>query len=250
MSYDPVELARKTEKMVVRDGDRKFYRFRSAKFYGGIATADCVGCCLRCVYCWSRAPLLYPEKIGKFYSPNQVFERLDAIARKHGYRQLRISGNEPTIGKQHLLRLLELVEQTDYSFILETNGILLGADPSYARELAKFENLHVRVSLKGCDAGQFSQLTGAKPEAFELQLAALCNLQDADASYHAAVMYEFAPEGKLEGLKQRLAAIDQSLVDELEFEYLIPFPHVVQELEKRGIRAKYGDIKTSIQKNY
>ena len=248
--YDPVELALKLEGIVTKNSLRKYYRFRPAKFYGGIATADCVGCCLRCVFCWSRAPLMNPQGVGHFYSPQEVFAKLDSTARKHGYSQLRVSGNEPTIGRKHLLNLLELVEQTDYSFILETNGILLGADAGYARELARFQNLHVRVSLKGCDAGQFSQLTGAKPEAFELQLAALCNLQNADASYHAAVMYEFAPERKLEGLKQRLAAIDRSLVDELELEYLIPFPHVVQELEKRGIRAKYGDIKTSIQKNY
>lgn len=187
---------------------------------------------------------------GIFYSPQQVFERLDSIASKHGYSQLRVSGNEPTIGRRHLLALLELVDQTNYTFILETNGILLGADPGYASELARFENLHVRVSLKGCDAEQFSLLTGAKPEAFELQLAALRNLLDAGAGCHAAVMEEFAPPKKLKALGQRLASIDRRLEKELEFEYLIPFPHVVRELAKRGIQVKYGDIETSIQKNY
>ncbi len=247
--YDPIELARRLEEIVARGDERKHYRFRAARFYGGIATADCVGCCLHCAFCWSRAPLINPERVGRFYTPEQVFAKLNAIAKKHGYSQLRVSGNEPTIGRQHLLCLLGLVEQTNYSFILETNGILLGADPSYAQAL-KFENLHVRVSLKGCDAEQFSQLTEAKPRAFELQLTALRNLLDAGVSCHAAIMQEFAPKDKLEQLKQQLSAIDRRLVQELEFEYLIPFPHVIQELARRGIRVKCTDIKTSIRKNY
>ena len=47
---DPIDLAERTEK-VIRSGDnRKYYRFRPAPYYGGIATADCVGCCLRCLF--------------------------------------------------------------------------------------------------------------------------------------------------------------------------------------------------------
>jgi uncharacterized Fe-S cluster-containing radical SAM superfamily protein len=248
--YDPVELAEKLKKIVVRDDGRKYYRFRAARFYGGIATADCVGCCLRCAFCWSRAPLINPERVGRFYSPKEVLGKLDSIASKHGYSQLRVSGNEPTIGRQHLLKLLELVERTSYRFILETNGILLGADAGYARELARFENLHVRVSLKGCDPQQFSKLTGAEPEAFELQLTALQNLLDAGASCHAAIMQEFAPPEKLGGLKQRLASIDRSLTQELEFEYLIPFSHVVRELARRGIKVKSKNVGACIRKNY
>jgi len=248
--YDPIELAGRLEEIVARGDERKYYRFRAARFYGGIATADCVGCCLRCAFCWSRAPLTNPERVGRFYNPEQVFTELNTIAKKHGYSQLRISGNEPTIGRRHLLCLLGLVEKTDYSFILETNGILLGADPIYAQTLGKFEKLHVRVSLKGCDAEQFSQLTGAEPRAFELQLAALRNLLDAGVGCHAAIMQEFAPKDKLDQLKQRLSAIDRSLAQELEFEYLIPFPHVIQGLAKRGVLVKFNDIKTSIRKNY
>jgi len=248
--YDPLEVARKIEALVTRNDQRKYYRFRAARFYGGIATADCVGCCLYCAYCWSRAPLKNPGGVGHFYSPAQVLEKLDSIASKHGYSQLRVSGNEPTIGRQHLLGLLELVDQTNYTFILETNGILLGADAGYAEELARFENLHVRVSLKGCDAEQFSLLTGAKPEAFELQLSALRNLLDAGAGCHPAVMEEFAPPEKLEALRRRLASIDRRLERELEFEYLIPFPFVVRELARRGIHVRAGDLRACIEKNY
>ncbi len=191
-----------------------------------------------------------PERVGRFYSPQEVFNKLDSIARRHGYSQLRVSGNEPTIGRQHLLNLLDLVEQTGYRFILETNGILIGGDASYAQALAEFKRLHVRVSLKGCDAEQFLLLTGAKPEAFELQLAALRNMINAGASCHAAVMQEFAPEGKLVTLKKRLAEIDTRLVDNLEFEYLIPFPHVVRELARHEINVRCGGLRESIRRNY
>lgn len=248
--YDPLEISAKVEKIVTRDGERKYYRFRPAPFYGGIATADCVGCNLSCAFCWSLSPRQNPEKAGHFYSPEQVSDKLCAIASKRGFSQLRVSGNEPTIGKQHLLRLLELVGQTSYTFILETNGILLGADASYARAMPSFENLHVRISLKGCDSEQFSLLTGARPEAFTLQLTALRNLLDAGVKCHAAIMQEFAPDEKLAVLKEQLAAIDRRLVQGLEFEYLISFPHVVRELAKRGVHVKSGGVVESIRKNY
>lgn len=236
--YDPVKVSKKIEKIVVQGELRKYYRFRPARYYGGIATADCVGCNLSCVFCWSKAPRENPSKAWKFYSPEQAFNRIDAIASKHGYSQLRVSGNEPTIGKQHLLKLLELVEQTDYRFILETNGILLGYDLAYARDISSFKCVHARISFKGCDSEQFTLLTGAKPEAFELQLDALRNLIDAGGSTHAAVMKEFAPEEKLASLKKRLREINPRLVHDLEFEYLIPFPHVMRQLARLGIHIR------------
>jgi uncharacterized Fe-S cluster-containing radical SAM superfamily protein len=46
---------------------------------------------------------------------------------------------------------------------LETNGILIGEDATYAQELALYPFLHVRVSLKGCTEEEFARLTGADP---------------------------------------------------------------------------------------
>ena len=54
-----------------------------------------------------------------------------------------------------MLKLLELVDQSDYTYVLETNGMSLGDDSAYVRELKRFKNLHVRVSMKGCDAKEF-----------------------------------------------------------------------------------------------
>src|SRR5512135_1489939 len=130
--FDPVELASHTVKIVCRDNTRKYYRFRPAPFYGGIATADCVGCCLKCLFCWSWQFIIQPEKVGRFYSPEEVVRNLLSIVRKKGFNQVRISGNEPTLHRSHLLQVLQLIPK-EIHFILETNGILIGHDPSYAR---------------------------------------------------------------------------------------------------------------------
>jgi uncharacterized Fe-S cluster-containing radical SAM superfamily protein len=62
--YDPLELGRQTAGMGCRGTARKYYRFRPARFYGGIATADCLGCNLRCAFCWAWAQLHRVQKLG------------------------------------------------------------------------------------------------------------------------------------------------------------------------------------------
>lgn len=183
--FDPIELSEKIEKIVCREEERKYYRFRATRFYGGIATADVVGCNLRCRFCWSGNSVWNPRKTGRFYSPQEVAEKLRTIAEDKGFIKMRISGGEPTIGKEHLISLLEKVPQ-NLLFILETNGILLGADRDYVKELSKFRNLHVRVSLKGCDEREFNLLTGAK--GFEYQIKSLEYLKREKVSFNIALV--------------------------------------------------------------
>lgn len=232
---DPLELARATEQIVVRNFARKYYRLaRPARWYGGIATADVVGCNLRCAFCWSGKPRDEPERCGKFYTPEQVFQALHCCAQRYAYRQLRLSGNEPTIGRQHLLALLELVEQEGYAFILETNGILIGNDSSYAKQLSKFSCLHVRVSLKGTTEAEFAKLTSARPECFQLQLKALQHLLDAGVACHAAVMLSFSTKQTHEQLLERLKSIDERI--EVESEYVFMYPHVIKRLKSAKLK--------------
>jgi uncharacterized Fe-S cluster-containing radical SAM superfamily protein len=234
---DPIALSKETEGIVTKNRLRKYYRVaRPGRWYGGIATADCVGCCLRCVFCWSGVPRDAPERCGRFYSPQQVFDALVRCARKHGYGLLRVSGNEPTLGREHLLRLLELVDQTDFEFILETNGILIGHEKSYAKSLAGFDCLHVRVSLKGTNEQEFSRLTLAAPHAFELQLNSLRNLLDAGVSCHPAVMLSFSQKEDYRRLLDRLREIDPSLARSVEEEYVFLYSHVRKRLMDAGVK--------------
>jgi len=235
-AYDPLELAARVRPVVSAGNLRRYYRIaRPGRWYGGIATADCCGCCLKCVFCWSGLPRDHPE-IGELYEPAEVFRRLDSCASKHGYGLLRVSGNEPTLCPEHLLELLQLVEESKYRFILETNGILI--DRNYARKLSSFRRLHVRVSLKGTNEQEFSRLTGSIPSSFNLQLSALKHLLDEGVSCHPAVMLSFSEPGGLEGLKARLADIDPKLPGQLEEEYVFLYPHVSERLKKAGLAPK------------
>lgn len=227
--FDPLEKTREIEKLVVQNSKRRYYRLaRVDKWYGGIVTSDCLGCNLKCVFCWS-GQRDYPES-GRFYSPKEIFQVLTTYAGKFGYHQLRISGNEPTIAKEHLLKLLELFDETNYTFILETNGILIGYDKSFAKDLARFKCLQVRVSIKGTNEEEFSMLTGAKPEAFNLQLKALENLLDYNVRCSPAVMLSFSPEENFKRLSKRIKKFGR--FEEIEKEYVILYPITVERLRK------------------
>jgi uncharacterized Fe-S cluster-containing radical SAM superfamily protein len=230
---DPIALAERLQEVIGSAEKRKYYRFRPAPYYGGIATADCVGCCLRCLFCWSWHIIVQPEKVGRFYSPEEVVRNLLSIARKNGFQRIRISGNEPTLHRSHLLKVLQLIPK-EFHFILETNGILIGYDPSYAKELSPFNNLSVRVSLKGACPENFARLTGAKPEGFELQLKALEHLLGEGVDCFPAVIANFSSQEELQRLRQRLKEILPDFAD-FEEENLILYPFVQENLQKGGL---------------
>ena len=231
--YDPVKRADETARIISRGNGRRYYRFRPARFYGGIATADCLGCCLRCLFCWSWDKVLKPDRYGKFYSPHQVAGKLTTIAYKKGFRHVRISGNEPTLARDHLMQVLEQIPR-DLLFILETNGILIGHDITYARDLSTFENLYVRVSMKGTNEDDFMRLTGAEPTGFELQIQALKNLVRFNISTHPAVMVSFSSAENIKALRMRLKEIDEDFED-FEAEELALYGKVEERLLKAGL---------------
>lgn len=245
MSYDSIQRHLAIEKLVTRPGsegqEKKYYRFRPARWYGGIVTADCAGCGLLCRFCWVRdSVMLHPAETGRFYTPEQVAENLAALAGKCGFNQLRVSGGEPTIGKAHLLKLLDLLKDKGFSFILETNGIPIGYDENYARDLARYDFVHARVSLKGCTNQEFSVLTGANPGGFELQLRSLEKLTKAGVKCHPSVMVSFSNEENLRNLEQRLVRIHPDLAERMEIEELILYPHVLQRIQKYGLKHVSG----------
>ena len=239
--YDPLARHRAIEKLVVRDREdvqeRKYWRFRFDRWYGGIVTADAVGCGLVCKYCWvSDAVMFQPAKIGRFYSPKTVAKTLVKMAEKRALKQLRVSGGEPTIGRRHLLQLLNHLEGRQLLFMLETNGILIGSNLQYAEDLSKHRFLHVRVSLKGCNEDEFAKLTSAKPEGFTLQLKALKNLSQAGVRCHPAVMMSFSAHESAHQLVERLKSISLELAEDLEVEELILYPKVKRKIERHGLK--------------
>ncbi len=236
---DPLRLAKVTEEIICRkEGDtvfRRYWRFRGGRWYGGIATADCVGCNLRCKFCGPILMMFKTRKLGDFKSPKEVARILVKIARRRKYRYLRISGGEPTLCFEHLIQLISELRDYPYTFILETNGILLGAKKELADALAEFDNIHVRVSLKGADEHEFAELTMASSNFFEYQLNALRHLLDAGVSCHPAVVASFTTREKIELLRERLYKISPYLAESLEIEYIVLYPHVIESLLKHDL---------------
>jgi len=232
--YNPLKLAKDTETIVCRGDSRKYTKFYCVGVYGGISTAYTVGCDLRCIFCWVEWSRDFPEQHGKFYTPQQVFERLVFNARKRRISKLRISGGEPTLGKEHLLKVLDLINATDYSFILETNGILFGQDKEYVESLRKYKNVYIRLCLKAGTPEGFQRRTGASGEFYELPYKGIENLMDAGLKFHAACMNDptLMPRDENQVMLRKLKELDYQ--DYLEEEMCDPYFTSVKRLEKAG----------------
>ncbi len=216
MLFDPLERAGVVSRQVCRGVLRKYYRFRATRFYGGSATADCVGCNLKCFYCWSGRVRDRPwlDYMG-FFSPGEVASRLLEIAGRRGFRILRISGNEPLLCREHLIRVLECLADRmgGRIFVLETNGTLLNYET--ARMLRPFKDfIHVRVSMKGACEREFNMVTGAK--GFNLQVKALENLYNAGISCNAAIMAELTTVETLMKVRETVKRANPKAWVELE----------------------------------
>ncbi|MFO7795373.1 MAG: radical SAM protein [Promethearchaeati archaeon] len=215
---DPLDLTEKVERYVCKDHLRKYYRFRKTRFYGGCATADCLGCNLRCIHCWAQKKVWNPKLFGEFYQPKKVCQKL----LQFNQSSIRISGGEPTLCKSHLFKVIELIPK-EILFILETNGILL--DEFYVEQLSKYKNLYVRVSLKGVNEDSFQKITGAKGEFFQKQLKALRLLEKYNINLRAAIIPDLFEKKDISKLK----------IPNLEFESLIEYPFVKKALKDEKI---------------
>lgn len=236
--YDPIILAKKTEEIVVKGNQRKYVQLgRHLRFYGGTSSATEVGCNLRCKFCFSQEPVWKPAFTGQFFTPQEVFDGLVSNAKKYGNKIISASASEGTLGREHLFELLRLVDETDYVYVLETNGMTLGADVEYCRALAQFNNLHVRVSIKGCNEEEFHTLTGAKKEAYALPYQALKNLVDAGVSVNACLMVSFSDENTMKQAREKLFDTHPGLLKSLELERIKQFPRVRARLNKNNLKA-------------
>lgn len=242
---DPFKLADIVEKQVtrVKNGvlERRYYRFRGGRWYGGTATGDVVGCNLRCKFCWSWRYSFYGNK-GWFEAPISAFNKLISIVDRGRYKYMRLSGGEPTIGIGHLYELLDFIEDTNYVFILETNGLLIGKNLDYAESLINYSKLIVRVSFKGCTSQEFEYLTGASAEFYDYQFRALENLIISGGkpcrNFYPAVMLSFSSNESYTEFKRRLMEIHPSLAECIDEEYVILYPHVNELLKKNKLTPR------------
>jgi uncharacterized Fe-S cluster-containing radical SAM superfamily protein len=229
LPFDPLARAAEMEAVVMQDKKRKYYRFRASHHYGGIVTADAVGCPFLCAYCWNYRRNEFPERFGEYYAAEAVVEKLTSIARGKGIRLFRISGAEPVLGPASFDHLLQVI--TAGRFIIETNGLILGARPDLAEQLGGL-NVAVRISIKGWDGQSFERLSSAKREFFKYPLIALKTLLGAGVDAWPAVMGDlFGTEGT-----RCVAALmeEMGIRTRIETEYLERYPSVVSNMRQRG----------------
>lgn len=227
--FDPDRRAADVETMVMRGGKRKYYRFRASRHYGGIVTADVVGCSFLCAYCWNYGRNECPEKYGKYYAARDVVAKLAAIAQIKGISQFRMSGAEPILGTASFDHLLQVARAG--RFIIETNGLVLGYHPELVDRL-KGKDVAVRVSIKGWDTESFERLSGAKAKFFEYPFIALKRMIASGINAWPAIMGDlFGGEGICQ-LKERMDAMD--IHTHIETEYLERYPFVIGNLKRRG----------------
>lgn len=238
--FDPLKRSEEVENLVTSGDKRLYYRFRPAPYYGGIATADAVGCSFLCVYCWNYNRNLYPERFKEFYTPQQVADKLLHIAYKKSFRLFRISGAEPILGEKtftHLIEVLRLINQSkpDSSFILETNGFYLGYRVDILEKFQEFSNLGVRICLKGVDKESFEQTTGAKKDFYRFPLIALRELEGLGIRAWPALMGDLFSREEISKFESFLR--ENGIRSELELEFLETYPFVLKNMKKRKIRC-------------
>jgi len=238
--FDPVERAAEVERLVMKDGKRLYYRFRAAPYYGGIATADAIGCSFLCAYCWNYSRNLNPARFNKFYSAQEVAANLLKIARKRSFHLFRITGSEPLLGEaslEHLIGVLKIIfqEQPRSVFILETNGFFLGCRKDLIEKLI-FKNLWIRISLKGVDEESFELISGAKREFFRYPLVALKELEKEGMKAWPAVMRDLFGDEDIGRLEKVLE--EHEIGAGLEGEMLEEYPFVTENMKKRNIQIR------------
>jgi uncharacterized Fe-S cluster-containing radical SAM superfamily protein len=237
LPFDPVQRSEEAEKVVMKGGMRLYYKFRAAPYYGGIATADAVGCSFLCAYCWNYARNENPSRFGRLHSPEEVAGNLLRIARRRSYKLFRITGSEPVLGEdsfRHLLEVIKIIfrEEPRSRFVMETNGLMLGLNPELGEKL-QFENLLVRIALKGTDPLSFEKITGAKKDFFSYTLLALKNLERLKVRAWPALMEDLFSEAEIKNLRDMLS--ESGVRAELELESLEPYPFVLENMRRRSI---------------
>ena len=238
--FDPIKRSGDVEDQVTKNGKRLYYRFRPAPYYGGIATADAVGCSFLCAYCWNYNRNLYPERFKEFYSPQQVSDKLLHIAKRKAFHLFRISGAEPVLGEKtfaHLIEVLKLLKQhkPDSLFILETNGFYLGYRKDLVAKFQEFPNLRIRVCLKGVDQESFEKITGAKKDFYRFPLIALRELDALEINAWPALMGDLFANEEISKFERSLK--EYGIRSELEMEFLEAYPFVLENLKNRKIKV-------------
>ena len=114
----------------------------------------------------------------------------------------------------------------------------IGHDAEFAKELSRFCNLHVRVSIKGTNKEEYVRLTGAMSSSYDLPYKALEHLMAAGVSCNVCLSISFSSPDNIKNAEERLAEIRPGLLKSLEKEHITLFPKVYQRLKNLNMMPK------------
>jgi uncharacterized Fe-S cluster-containing radical SAM superfamily protein len=239
--FDPVARAQEVESLVMQGDKRRYFRFRHAKFYGGIVTADASGCNLLCAYCWNIVRNSDIETINdRLYSPKEVAEKIADLQQKTGMDKCRVSGCEPILGNasaKHLGDVLRRCHGSDK--IIETNGIMIGYEPDLLRHIPS--DAYIRITLKADSKKSFAAITGAKASSFKYQLIAIKELIASKRKFCIGMMKQFVDIEKLsvELVKQGVEFGEK--MPGVDIDGLLYYPQSTKSMKDRGVKPLYGN---------
>ena len=223
--FDPIGRSGEIEALVMHGDRRLYYRFRSSRHYGGVVTADAVGCNILCAYCWNYRSNLNPAQ-GDFRSPGEVVPELRTEAGRTGIRNFRISGAEPILGSRSAGHLAEVLRAFPGRFIVETNGIMLGYSPDLI-DLLLPHHPYIRLTIKGDSPERFQEIIGADGAAFQYQLNAVRELRHRGGIFRIAAMAGAVSARMLTQIFPQ---------EEIEWEECRDFGNAERNLIDRGVR--------------
>jgi uncharacterized Fe-S cluster-containing radical SAM superfamily protein len=236
--FDPIQRSKDVESLVMQGDARRYYRFRFAKFYGGIITCDASGCNLLCGYCWNIIKNSSIENCkDKFFSPDEVASKVKDLQLKHEVNQFRISGCEAILGETSASHLGEVIKLCKSKVVVETNGIMLGKDPSLLDLIPK-KNTRIRVTIKADSPKNFEAITGAKASAYKYQIKAIQALTEQNRPFTLAFMKQFVDMQEL-GYQIDKAGFELNDNFAVDVESLLYYPQNTQSMKDRGVKPLY-----------
>jgi len=116
------------------------------------------GCNLACRHCWLSPGF---DEDGSKYPvlPIELFELAIREAKPLGLSSVKLTGGEPFLHPQ-IIKLLKIVRREELRLTIETNGLLCTA--AMAKEIAKFPERFVSVSIDGADAVTHEWVRGVR----------------------------------------------------------------------------------------
>jgi SynChlorMet cassette radical SAM/SPASM protein ScmF len=116
------------------------------------------GCNLACRHCW-LSPRFDADASHTPTLPVELFEQALREALPLGLTGVKLTGGEPLLHPR-IADILEIARTRELSLNMETNGVLM--TPALAKEIARFPDRFVSVSLDGADAATHEEVRGVK----------------------------------------------------------------------------------------